>query len=95
VQLPLLQVVPPAVHVLPQHGCPAPPHATHVVPAPQVAPVAVHEPPGQQVCVKPPHVPQLPLEHVPPTPGHVAAGATHALFTQHPPPPHALPAQHG
>jgi hypothetical protein len=39
-------------------------------------------------------MPQLPPVHVPPTPGQVVPVATQVLPTQHPPPLHALPAQH-
>jgi hypothetical protein len=80
---------------LAQHGWPGPPHDTQLVPIEQVVAVAVHAPPGQQLCETPPQVPQLPAAQAPPMLGHVVASGMHALFTQQPPPVHALPAQHG
>src|SRR5271165_4458316 len=84
-----------------------------MLPPPQATLPAVHCPrlpppcpPGQQACPAPPHVPQLPLVHVPPMTGHAEAAAVQFPFTQQPFPqplasqhaspgaPHCPPAQH-
>jgi len=70
------------LHVPPvQHGCPAPPHATHDPPEQRLP--EPHELPGQHACPVPPHATHEPPEHVAPDP--------HVLPPQHgwPTPPHA------
>jgi hypothetical protein len=59
---------------------------------------AVHvcpDPLEQHICDNPPHPPQLPPAHVPPTLGQVAPDATHWFCTQQPSAPQLFPTQHG
>src|SRR5271165_4182022 len=71
-----------------------------MLPPPQATLPAVHCPrlpppcpPGQQACPAPPHVPQLPVVHVPPMTGHAEAAAVQFPFTQQPF-PQPLASQH-
>jgi hypothetical protein len=100
---PSVQASPSLVQVRPeQHGWPAAPHATQVVPE-QVAPppvqvVVVLPPPPcgtvQHIWLVAPQPPQLPLLHAMLF-EQLVPEPTQTRFTQQPPPPHELPAQQG
>ena len=98
----LLQVA-PLLQFVPQHGWFAAPHATHVDDAVEQTNDGAQFDPGQQGCVEPPQVPQVPFmqmsveavqapaQHACPVPPHgvqVPAAQTN-------PSPHELPPQHG
>jgi hypothetical protein len=93
-QLPLRHTVPAAEHESgSQQGSPAAPHEAHAL-FTHTTPLAVHcalplpppPAPGQHACPAPPHVPQLPLVHVPVMPVQVEPAAVHWWFTQQPVP---------
>jgi hypothetical protein len=81
-EFPVAQVRLPPV---PQQGCPAPPHATHIAPASvdveQVAPLAVQLLFEQHSLPMLPQMPasltQPPAEHIPFAPPQLTPGATH------------------
>jgi hypothetical protein len=79
----------------PQHGCPAPPHATHWPPAQatwgavQVAPCGL----WQHAWPAPPQVPQLPVAQTPPMFGHAEPTEVQKSLTQQPPAAHVLARQ--
>jgi len=82
-----------------QHGCPAPPHATHARPAHSVYAPVQPTPPPQQACPSLPQVPPLqpPVLQAPCPPEHRPPLATHwfAFASQQPPPEHHPLSQHG
>jgi hypothetical protein len=101
---PRSQTWPPLHHIPPvllpgQHGSPVPPHPTQTL-AWHTENGAVHPtPPPQHASPGAPHAPfsHPPPAQVPCPPPHVPALATQVLvvWSQHPPPPHHTPSQHG
>jgi hypothetical protein len=86
----------PLVQLLPaQHGCPVPPHAAHVPPL-QIAPLP-QVLPAQHGSPAPPHAAHEPPLHTVLDAVHALPLATHCVLvgSQHAPPLHELPPQHG